>query len=342
MRFAWLGMCLIALIGCEKDNRMNISDYHQLINEAELNICKENFKNASELYSTAFQKIDKPFGKDVYNAALTNAIIGSNELLLINLQQLVNNCDDFGLVRSVFLGKYIDDATWETLLSKKVTDYDVGLRDEFKEIKTRDQMFRPMYDTHNDTINANRIINIERILELAKTGFPSHQELGYTSNLRGQDHYIVLHHTAQQRSNDKSILDLEALLKDAVLNGRFDPEFAMQYLKFQEDREKGRYEVYSTWQFHHSTIPDSLKDFLWIPDWSEEEITSINEVRRNWYANTLQDIAVKTEFLAKNDYPFIFSSVKKSIVNLSEEMGEEEALTTYQYLSESYKKYINE
>jgi hypothetical protein len=167
-------------------------------------------------------------------------------------------------------------------------------------------------------------------LELTDSdGFPSQVELGYSNYLRNQPHDIVLHHTAQRRSYDKTVTDLEPILKSAVKNGRFDPELAIYYLNFQNDQEKGKFEVYSSWQYKHPLLPDSLNNKVWFSQLDEEQTRKANELRKQWYANSLSDITKKTEFLNKSELPFVFSSVKKSIANLKDDFDKETALEQY-------------
>ncbi len=219
-------------------------------------------------------------------------------------------------------------------------EYNPNLRKEFKTIHERDQLFRPMYETHDDTINANRKINMERILNLNDSiGFPSHFELGYTNYLRGQKHDIVLHHTAQRRSYDKTVIDLEPILYKAVQEGRFDPDQAIFYLNFQNDIEKGPFEVYSTWQYRHPLLPDSLNNKVWVTKLDAKQKLEANIKRKEWNANSIEEIAIKSTFLAKSNLPFIFTCVRNSIRNLSDEFDKETALKQYKIGTSFLKEY---
>ena len=169
-------------------NNESITRYHVLTNKAEIAICDGDFDSASKNYALAFREIKKPFGDDVYNAALSNHLANNLDERNLNLQLLVNNSDDLSLLKSIFVNTYIDETLWNSFIEKRMTDYDSRLRNEFKAIYERDQMFRPMYDTHGDTIQANRIINMNRILSITDSlGFPSQIELGFKKSLRGQD-----------------------------------------------------------------------------------------------------------------------------------------------------------
>lgn len=323
-------LLLAIIFSCSKTNEYNSEKYFEHINNAELAICDEDFGNAIKEYEVAFDLIEKPFGKDVFNSALSSQLISDFKKRDNYLQQIINNSNKLDFVKSVFVTKYMTEQEWNNLVSKREINYDQALRTEFNEILARDQLFRPMYETHDDTINSNRKINLKRILELADSnGFPSQVELGYGNYLRNQPHDIVLHHTAQRRSYDKTVVDLEPILKIAVMNGRFDPEQAIFYLNYQNDQEKGYFEVYSTSQYRHPLLPDSLNNKVWLPKLNDEQLSKANEKRKEWYANSISDIKTKANFLNKSELPFIFSSVRKIIGNLHEDFNEETALEQY-------------
>lgn len=340
MRKITIFLLAVFLLNCSSKKEFNVPKYYELVNKAELQICRTNYTEAIESYRQAFNHIDKPFGKDVFNSALASAIIKNDKTLISNLQKIINNSDELGRIESVFVEKYLSKENWDEMVAQRELEYNSELRQEFKEILERDQLFRPMYDTHDDTINANRKLNVNRILEITKDlGFPAHQELGYTRNLRGQKHDIVLHHTAQRRSYDKSVIDLEPILKEAVNNGRFDPERAIFYLNFQNDTQKGYFEVYSSWQYVHPLLPDSLNNKVWLPKLSDSQIKEANSIRKKWYANTLDDIGAKAAFLAKSNLPFIFTCVSKSQGNLRDDFDKETALSQYQSFTSHMKEY---
>lgn len=323
-------LIIVNTIGCSKPKEYNAEKYFEHINNAELAICDENYEKAVSEYELAFKKIEKPFGKDVFNSALSSQLIENYDKRDGYLQQIINNSTELDFVKSVFLDEYMTEQEWNKLVSKRKIEYNQTLRTEFNEILARDQLFRPMYETHDDTINSNRKFNLKRILELTNSnGFPSQVELGYSYDLRRQPHDIVLHHTAQRRSYDKTVIDLEPILKSAVQNGRFDPEQAIFYLNFQNDQEKGNFEVYSAWQYKHPLLPDSLNDKIWFPKFSEDQLSKVNEKRKEWHANSISDISIKGNFLNMSGLPFIFSSVKKSIANLPQDFDKETALEQY-------------
>jgi len=341
MKFSLTIICIFIFLGCIKLAEVDIDAYHELINSAELSICKHDFKSAIAYYNKAFGNIEKPFGKDVFNAALS-----CQQVKLLSerdkfLQILVNNLDDLEYVKSVFIPKYISKFDWKKIVNKQQIQYSPSLRKEFKNIRDRDQLFRPNYETHDDTINYLRKLNLNRIFEVADSiGFPSHLELGYTEYLAKQNLDIVLLHTAQRRSYDKTVYDLERILYAAVQEGRFDPENAINIMQYQNDLDKGVFKVFSTWQYIHPLLPDSLNSKIWIDKISAKRRNEINQKRKEWKANSIEDISIKSAFLAQSELPFIFTSVHKSTAYLKDDFDKETALKNYEagtLLKEEYK-----
>jgi hypothetical protein len=322
-------------MGCSKSQKVDIPFYFEQIKQAENNICQKRFKEASDIYKRAFVSIEKPFGKDVFNAALAAHLTGDQDRRDVLLQKLVNNLDQFDWLKKELVDTYLSEEEWASLLARRQVEYQEDLRQECVELNERDQLFRPLYETYDDTINANRKINLSRILELTDdSGFPSHIEAGYADNLREWDHDIVLYHTAQRRSYDKSVYDLEPLLFEAVQQGRYDPDRAIFLMNFQQDAGKGPFEVYPITYIRHSSLADSLQQKGWRARLDAEYETRANEVRKKWHANSLEDIQIKSSFLEKNDMPFIFTSVRSSVMKLNPEADSMDVLMQYLYFTE--------
>src|SRR5690606_11059710 len=308
-----LGLISILLTGCE-NSVAKVVKYHNTVNQAELQITENNFKDAAKLYEDAFDKIDKPFGKDLYNAAIVTSIIGDQKKLHDYLQILINNTEDLSFIESTLLGPYISREKWNEIISQREIAYDKSLRSEMLYIAERDQWFRPQYDTHMDTIEKIRKENLDRIFQSTPgREFPGHQEIGYSRNLRGQPHHIVLHHTAQRRSQDKSVGQLDEILKDAVYMGKLDPEQAISYLEYQEDMGAGPYEIFTVFQIQHPLLPDSLQDKSWERTYDKFTRIEADRVRKTWLAGSLGDLSIKAKYLKTTQHPFIFPGIQRNI-----------------------------
>ena len=337
-----ISLILLILQSCShKEEQLG---YFQFVNSAELAICSNNFDGALELYKKAFQIIDKPFGKDLYNAALLSGIQKDSLNFRKYLGKIINNLDDYRHLKQIFMFQYgfLSEDVFQSLLANKVVDYDSVLVKEMAFIRDRDQLFRPMYDTHMDTIEVLRKLNLNRIIELSNaTGFPSHRELGYPTFMRHHDHYIVLHHTAQRRSQVKSTYDMLPLLRRAVDEHRIDPEIALQYLSMQNDADKSdivRFEVRS---YRHELLPEGFAEKQFIPKFDHDKIQKADSLRSAWSASSIKDIKKKALYLNSTSYPFIFSSVQLAVGNLKSDMSKEEILEQMEAI-EYFSEPLNE
>ncbi len=327
----YLVSTLFLITGCTV-NEVDIQKYHDLVNRAELAIWSDSLSISSQLYQEAFSHIDKPFGKDLFNAALVEGQLHNKETLLQYLQQLVNNLDEFDHLKSAFVNSKISNQEWQNLLEDREVSFNTELKKEAEKILNRDQMHRPKYDTHDSLIYENLITNLQWILEKIKSSeFPSHKELGYRQSLRGQDHHLVLHHAAQRRSYDKTMIDLESILYEAVRSGRLDPERAIQYMIYQNDNLD--FQNYIVWQFHHSLLPDSLTSVYWSTDLTEKS-SLVDSTRLSWMACSMSDAEKKAKYLNENlSSEYIFTSVNKAEGNLDERLEFEEAMATFKLLT---------
>ncbi len=324
---------------CNNKSSISIDRYHSLVNDAELAICKLDFEKALALYDEAFKHLKKPFASESFNAALVAAELGYVKVRDKHLQLIIDNSDDLDFLNSVFVDQYLSKDSWDTLIKNRSVDYSDKLRNEFELISERDQLFRPMYDTHDDTINANRKINLERILQVSDSlGFPSHFELGYNGFFNNQGHNVVLHHSAQRRSYDKSVIDLEQILFKAVRLGRIDPESAIVYLSYQNDPEKDLFHVHSTWQYRHRLLPDSLLNKVWVRDLDDSTLSKINCTRDKWFADSIEDIEIKSAYSAKSEIPFVFTSIRRLVSEFYDNQTLEEVMKQYELATGGMKE----
>lgn len=331
---------IVALfVGCQHKRQIDVEKYQNLVDVAELAICEGDHRAALDNYGLAFRQIERPFGKDVYNAALVAHAADYRAERDEYLQQLINGSEDLAFIKVNFLSNFMSAQEWGILESKREYEYDADFRAEISKIHDRDQLFRPDHQNYDDTINAIREENLDRLLELVEEQqLPAQKELGYAQNLRTHPHHIVLLHTAQRRSYDKSITDLEPIIRKAVKQGRLDPELAIRYMKLQDDKEKGRFETYATWQYTHPLLPDSMNYAIWIPKLSDSEKAEINEMRAEWYADSIEDIQKKMAFSESSDWPYLFTSVNKSVVNLPEDLTAEEAIEQYLMFTDGMRR----
>ncbi len=320
MKYPYLQLLIIILIfsaaSCNQPQEIDIPRYFDLIKDAEMQIVNEEFKEAVNLYQNAFPLIEKPFGKDVFNAALASQLANMPDERDQYLQIIINNSENAEKTKSVFLGTFLTQEQWDNLLNNQVPSYDPVQRAEFAGIMKKDQLYRPHYDEFDEIIYKNEKSNLQQILTFTEQyGFPSQIELGFRENLNGQEHHIVLLHVARRRARDKSIMNLKTLMRNAVDEGRFDPETALTHLYYQKDESDSADYMHLSqyWVFTHDALPDSLKTKIMRDPGSPEEVKAHNELREKWYATTLTERKEKLHFLKKTKLPFIFSSINSNM-----------------------------
>ncbi|HKL39662.1 MAG TPA: hypothetical protein VJ894_03235, partial [Cryomorphaceae bacterium] len=82
---------IVALfVGCEHKRQIDVEKYQNLVDVAELAICEGDHRAALDNYGIAFRQIERPFGKDVYNAALVAHAADYRAERDEYLQQLIN------------------------------------------------------------------------------------------------------------------------------------------------------------------------------------------------------------------------------------------------------------
>lgn len=329
---------LLSLSSCNQPQEINIPRYYELVKDAEMQIVNEEYKEAINLYQNAFPLIEKPFGKDVFNAALASQLANLYDERDQYLQIIINNSENAEKTKSVFVGTFLTQEQWDNLLNKKVPAYDSVQRAEFAGIMKKDQLYRPHYDEFDEIIKENEKSNLQQILSFTEQyGFPSQIELGYREDLNGQDHNIVLIHVTRRRAKDKSIMNLKNLMRNAVDAGRMDPEAAVAYIYYQkDDSDSSDYMHLSQyWVYTHDALPDSLKTKIMRDPGIPKEVKAHNELREKWYATTLTERKEKLHFLKKTKLPFIFSSVNRNMntIDFTFLIPEDELLDKYESMT---------
>ena len=98
-------------------------------------------------------------------------------------------------------------------------------------------------------------------------------------------------------------------------------------------KKKGNFEVYSSWQYKHHLLPDSLNKKVWFSRLNKEQVATANEKRKEWFANSISEIKTKSNFLNTSRLPFIFTSVRKSIGYLRDDFDKKTALEQYRMIT---------
>ncbi len=338
MKYFYICIILLTALSCNQSTEINIPQYYELVKDAEMKIVSEEFKEAVNLYQKAFPLIKKPFGKDVFNAALSSQLANMHEERDKYLQIIINNSENAEKTKSVFVGSYLNEKEWNSLIEQKVIDYDPVKRTEFEGILKKDQLHRPHYDEFDSIIEVNEKSNMQQIISYSEAyGFPSQIKLGYPEDLVSQGHHIVLLHVARRRAEDKSVMNLKNMMKSALDAGRLDPEVALTYLYYQKDEsDSAKFLPLSQyWVFKHDGLSDSINSIVRRDSGNPAEVKAHNEFREKWYATTLNERKEKFHFKKNTGLPFIFSSITQNMntIDFSVLIPEDEIDEEYRYIT---------
>lgn len=308
-------MFLILLFSCTltiAHDRDSVKRYYHLVNNAELALIDSSYHKANSSYKQAFS-LRFPSAKDAYNSFRTAFLVRdtmqakfcfgymiSHGLLRENLEKMPFMEE---VTSDMFYLKYIawDDEYyfWQHAISTQKSK--ACFLDSLYAV---DQYYRkyPMEEKKID-FNYDRT-NIEALVNKVKEwkSFPSSDKVGicYLDNqsISNQGAIFLLHwHTRfQELSNDTTVIKLDSLLKEAVLDGEYDPLLYAITI----DQRDNKYGTVMT------------QDML------NGGQDNINEKRNNIYLESIEDTYSKVRYsMCNQSNPFIFVSKWWGLVNQS-------------------------
>lgn len=327
---------LVVFTGCNHERQHDVENYHQLVSKAELAICDEDFREALDNYGLAFRQTKRPFATDVYNAALAAQAQGTRAERDQYLQDLIDGSDDLEFIKYTFLSNFMTVQEWEILETNRERKYDATLRAEMAEMGKRNR--KRASANESGSKNTDVYADFQRLQEISNaSSFPSHIEIGYSENLRRQPHHQVLRSVAELKYTEDTSQELEPLLRTAVDEGRLDPELALFYLNLYGEAGKGPFELYRGKQFSHVGLPGEMITAFWVTRLDKTQKDAANSIRKSWYADQLEDIEPKAVYSQNSTWPFIFTSVRKSVTQLDGDLSKEKALEQYNELTKDLK-----
>lgn len=223
-------------------------DYHKLINKAEIKIVESDFENSLNHYQKAFELIDKPFAKDLYNASLCSAKSNNDSITYLLVKQQVQKGIPLKFFKSKYYKHFKKSNFWETLKRDEKTlirlaklNVNQDYLNKLKELEKLDQKIRkrkygyPMSDTIRkvDSLNMLKLVSL-----IDKFGYPSENVIGINNPKKTwkKPQNIVLKHYFQSIAN--GIVNKDVLgnrLSSALKNGDICP---VQYSIWEDFRYK--------------------------------------------------------------------------------------------------------
>ena len=281
----------------------NYINYFQLCNEAEVSICKEDIETAVRCYQDAFQTVNYPLVKDLYNATICTAISKQDSLMFVCLEL----CLKRGVLLSVFednflaFGVFLEDVRWHNLKSKQKifqeeykTSINLACKNTLQKMDELDQQARNSlkgYAFFSKKKKVKVIENIQKTDSLISLqidslillyGYPSEKQLGIGKGL-GKRNPIVFFH----RTDSLFVYHTEYT---ALQHGCITPFYYSAKVDYARTKEQSPY----YWNMYYMT------------DLPSEKIDEVDNRRRAIGMPTIKEEEVMRQYFykTKNMYKF--------------------------------------
>ncbi len=215
-------------------SQVNLPDYlrqyYQYTDSAEMAIIDSSYAKASVYYVKAFEQNKKPFGIDIYNAGITEALQNKNKESYNYLEQVVakgygiDNIEQNDAFKTFITTEY--GSKLKTFAKDYKPSYNVRYREILDSLTEVDQFDRiNSYSGEKkkikDSIDLRNVQYLEKLIQ--KYGFPSEFNVGLKNNsFKLLPGYIVMLHSMQHGSMggfDKGYVDFKDYLNKALENG---------------------------------------------------------------------------------------------------------------------------
>ncbi len=280
--------------------------YYKEINNAELQIIKNNFEKAFEFYEKAFKSVPRPFAKDYYNALLCAIETEKFDIAFDLCDSLIRK----GVQKEFFikdegLNALKIQPDWSGFIEnfdikyeKYNSDKNLKLREELIVLENKDQEFRikeGSYDVYGDTIAKIDKENIKRFKEIVKAyGFPNENLLGIDNPKDNSFYgYILIHHHCQQFSLKKVNYDFQPTIDEAIKNGLLEPHLGYFLLDQQGNIQIGNWGIIKL-------KTDSLESKLLAKKFTDAEKLEIDIIRIDKSLENLNDFYLKSVWGIQN------------------------------------------
>jgi hypothetical protein len=209
--------------------------YYELVNSAEKQIVSGNYNESLKLYESAFSIVSTPIAKDLYNYIVCCCILKQFKKTFNSIVSLAIK----GIKIDFYDGRIFEELkqseTWKTIslnykkyeiqAKKSLNNYLINKVDS---INYFDQLYRrksEKYLKFNDSIRKYDSINLCSFKKIIiEFGVPDENILGLSSPRTMLSYYAFVRHITGDRNQNYGI-ELLDTLKNAVLNGKFNPQF---------------------------------------------------------------------------------------------------------------------
>ena len=224
----------------------SVKIYHELVNDAELNICDNNYLIALNKYYEAFKFIKSPFPRDIYHVILLNtylfkykdALKYSRNLVKLGLkleffnQIPLNNLKSDSIEWNAFLNDY------DSLHNNYMENINLDLKDQIIKLHMMDQ--KNFCNRDPETGLLPFVLAQDTVFDkcydiLKKFGYPSHDLIGLNiendTNIINSPEIVIFRHYFQENYNN--INEISSLLLKEVFRGKLKPIYFMTWDEFK-------------------------------------------------------------------------------------------------------------
>lgn len=215
---------LFSVYGQQGKNYSTIRSYNKYINLAEIAITDSIYKKAGCFYDTAFEIRANPFAKDLYNAAVCNALLNEYSKCKAKLVSLFQKgLDTTHITENSAFKTFLNSTEGYKILKELVIPaYNTRLRHIYDSLQIADQYYRnkkprEYMKFYGDTVCAINASNVKYMNELILTfGWPSEDLIGIM-NLNQQPFDILITH--QGYGVPCRVYDYTQDIRNAYANG---------------------------------------------------------------------------------------------------------------------------
>ncbi len=306
----------------------NVRKYHELVNRAEILICKDSGQYALPLYAEAFSIFDKPFKKDVHNYAKLGLQFNDStaikhvfpkiRLLGYNTKEYVKYYQKNNYQGVAYFAEQESKYQEKSSIDSAYMQFIFSLMNADQKVRFRDSDSPDFYDS----IRITDSVNIDLLGKyIEKNGFPTEYRISYPA-----DYYLLLHH---YRLLDRGI-PLDSILLTNVRNGNLHPHYyAMlndgSYNMFNPNtamdelvivKPKGLYfgsnRLYHAETKSNRLIDEDIEKFDWtvhVIPFTAKEAKVMNKARKHIYMETIEETIIKAQYSKGMFQPFSYITI---------------------------------
>jgi hypothetical protein len=300
-----------------------VAEYYELVNEAELLICKERFQYALQHYDKAFAlKGMQPWGKDVYDAWVCAFKLGDKKrfsrysILLLQKdafapegpEPLLYKIDSTAAPAFIAIWRQLKKVTRITIDADYHARLDRFLRDDQRLRKYCIGLYQGEYNIGGrDTLNIFDSLHTLKMRDFFITeGFPTEARAGFWNNnpIASTVYDIVLLHDRSWTNRQT----LDSLLYTEIFTGRYHPyEYAiLKDYSYQSSFTDSISEYqHNTLSRYGTNVFSVLDNNLYTDKVTPSRIVDINTTRKSIYLDLINDMYVKGNYQFKHNHFYL-------------------------------------